>query len=40
MTKIDSFNTVIKVYDKMFAFKSNNNVCIIDYQTDNIPEQI
>ena len=40
MTKIDSFNTVIKVYDKMFYFKSNNSVCIIDYQTDNIPEQI
>ena len=40
MTKTDSFNTVIKVYDKMFYFKSNNSVCIIDYQTDNIPEQI
>ena len=40
MTKTDSFNTVIKVYDKMFYFKSNKSVCIIDYQTDNIPEQI
>ena len=40
MTKTDSFNTVIKVYDKMFYFKSNKSVCIIDYQTDNIPEEI
>jgi hypothetical protein len=40
MTKTDSFNTVITVYNKMFYFKSTKSVCIIDYQTDNIPEQI
>jgi len=40
MTKTDSFNTVIKVYNKMFYFKSNESVCIIDYQTDNNPETI
>ena len=40
MTKKDCFNTVIKVYDKMFYFESKNSVCIIDYQTDNNPEII
>ena len=40
MTKKDSFNTVIKIYDKMFYFESYNSVCIIDYQTDNKPETI
>jgi len=40
MTKKDSFNTVIKIYDKMFYFESYNSVCIIDYQTDNNPEKI
>lgn len=40
MTKKDSFNTVIKIYDKMFYFESYNSVCIIDYQTDNKPEII
>ena len=40
MTKKDSFNTVIKIYDKMFYFESYNSVCIIDYQTNNNPETI
>ncbi len=40
MTKKDSFNTVIKIYDRMFYFESYNSVCIIDYQTDNNPETI
>ena len=40
MTKKDSFNTVIKVYNKMFYFESYNSVCIIDYQTDNKSEII
>lgn len=40
MTKTDSFNTVIKIYNKMFYFESNKSVCIIDYQTDNKPEKI
>ncbi len=40
MTKKDSFNTVIKIYDKMFYFESYNSICIIDYQTDNKPEII
>ena len=40
MTKTDSFNTVIKIYDKMFYFESNKSVCIIDYQTDNKAENI
>ena len=40
MTKTDCFNTVIKVYDKMFYFESKKSVCIIDYQTDNNPEII
>lgn len=40
MTKKDSFNTVIKIYDKMFYFESYNSVCIIDYQTNNKPEII
>ena len=40
MTKKDYFNTVIKVYDKMFYFESNKSVCIIDYQTNNISEKM
>jgi hypothetical protein len=40
MTKYDKFNTLIKIYDKMFYFNTQQSVCIIDYQTDNKPEKI
>ena len=40
MNTKDSFKTCIKVYDKIFYFQSYNSVCIIDYQTNNISENI